>query len=92
LTNESERYKKARFLHAPDSITYVYECNRLSAVSDNGYVSSFLYDASGERTVKLTGDGEGMTVNGRLSGGRTGTDGFTAYVSLSCRLPFETFT
>jgi RHS repeat-associated protein len=50
-------------------------------VSDNGFVSTYLYDASGERTVKLTGDGEGMTVNGRLSGGRTGTDGFTAYVN-----------
>jgi RHS repeat-associated protein len=50
-------------------------------VSDNGYVSTYLYDASGERTVKLSGDGEGMTVNGRLSGGRTGTEGFTAYVN-----------
>ncbi len=57
------------------------EENRLTAVSDNGYVSTYLYDASGERTVKLTGDGEGMTVNGRLSGGRTSTDGFTAYVN-----------
>ena len=57
------------------------EENRLSAVSDNGFVSTYLYDASGERTVKLTGDGEGMTVNGRMSGGRTGTDGFTAYVN-----------
>ena len=57
------------------------EENRLTAVSDNGFVSTYLYDASGERTVKLTGDGEGMTVNGRLSGGRTSTDGFTAYVN-----------
>ncbi|MDD4712327.1 MAG: toxin TcdB middle/N-terminal domain-containing protein [Bacteroidales bacterium] len=57
------------------------EENRLLALSDNGYVSNYWYDASGERTVKTSGDGEGVLVNGMLSGGRTGTTNFTAYVN-----------
>ncbi|HLP04618.1 MAG TPA: toxin TcdB middle/N-terminal domain-containing protein [Paludibacter sp.] len=57
------------------------EENRLLAISDNGYVSNYWYDASGERTVKMSGDGEGVLVNGILSGARTGTTNFTAYIS-----------
>lgn len=57
------------------------EENRLLAVSDNGFVSSYFYDAAGERTVKMSGDGEGVYVNGALSGARTGTTNFTAYIS-----------
>jgi RHS repeat-associated protein len=57
------------------------EENRLQAVSDNGFVSNYWYDASGERTVKESFDNEGVYVNGVLSGARTGTSKFTAYVS-----------
>jgi YD repeat-containing protein len=57
------------------------EENRLLAVSDNGHVSNYWYDASGERTVKMTSAGEGIQVNGKLSGGRTGTSSYTAYVN-----------
>ena len=57
------------------------EENRLLALSDNGFVSNYWYDAAGERTVKTSGDGEGLYVNGLLSGARTGTTNFTAYVS-----------
>ena len=57
------------------------EENRLLSVSDNGYVSNYWYDASGERTVKESGDNEGVSVNGMLSGARTGTTNFTAYIS-----------
>jgi RHS repeat-associated protein len=57
------------------------EENRLLALSDNGFVSNYWYDAAGERTVKTSGDGEGIYVNGVLSGARTGTSNFTAYVS-----------
>jgi len=57
------------------------EENRLLAVSDNGFVSNYFYDAAGERTVKMSGDGEGVYVNGALSGARTGTTNFTAYIS-----------
>ena len=44
------------------------EENRLLALNDNGYVSNYWYDAAGERTVKTSGDGEGVFVNGVLSG------------------------
>ncbi|MCK9311945.1 MAG: hypothetical protein M0P26_06680, partial [Bacteroidales bacterium] len=57
------------------------EENRLLALSDNGYVSNYWYDANGERTVKTSGDGEGVLVNGVLSGSRTGTTNYTAYVN-----------
>jgi len=57
------------------------EENRLLSVSDNGFVSNYWYDAAGERTVKESGDNEGVQVNGVLSGARTGTTNFTAYIS-----------
>jgi len=57
------------------------EENRLLSVSDNGFVSNYWYDASGERTLKMSGEGEGVLVNGILSGGRTGTTNYTAYVN-----------
>jgi len=57
------------------------EENRLLSVSDNGFVSNYWYDAAGERTVKESGDNEGVLVNGVLSGARTGTTNFTAYIS-----------
>jgi len=53
----------------------------LLALSDNGFVSNYWYDAAGERTVKASGDGEGVYVNSLLNGARTGTTNFTAYVS-----------
>ena len=57
------------------------EENRLLAISDNGYVSNYWYDAAGERTVKQSGGSEGVFVNGVLSGARTETGKFTAYIS-----------
>lgn len=57
------------------------EENRLEAISENGYVSNYWYDASGERTVKTYGDGEGVYVQSAFAGGRTGTTDFTLYVS-----------
>jgi len=57
------------------------EENRLLALNDNGYVSNYFYDADGERTVKMSFDGEGVYVNGALSGARTGTANFTAYIN-----------
>jgi RHS repeat-associated protein len=57
------------------------EENRLMAISDNGYVSNYWYDAAGERTVKQSGGSEGVFVNGVLSGARTETGRFTAYIS-----------
>ena len=57
------------------------EENRLLGVSDNGFVSQYWYDAAGERTVKESFDNDGVYVNGALSGARTGTSKFTAYIS-----------
>lgn len=57
------------------------EENRLLAVSDNGYVSNYLYDAAGERTVKMHGGSEGVMVNGKQAVARLGAVDFTAYVS-----------
>ena len=50
--------------------------NSVHSDSDN-----YFYDASGERTVKESGDNEGVNVNGVQSAGRTGTTNFTAYIS-----------
>jgi len=57
------------------------EENRLLAVSDNGYVSNYWYDAAGERAVKESGETEAVAVNGKTSGARTATTRFTAYIS-----------
>ncbi len=57
------------------------EENRLRAICDNGYVSSYFYDAGGERTVKLHGSGEGIHVNGVFSGGYTNNHNYTLYVN-----------
>lgn len=51
------------------------------AASDGGYVSHYLYDADGERTVKTSGDNDAVYVNSEFSGGNTGTTRFTLYVS-----------
>ncbi len=57
------------------------EENHLLATCDNGYLTAYWYDAAGERTVKMSGDGEGVNINGVVSAGRTGTANFTAYVN-----------
>ncbi len=54
--------------------------NHLMAISDNGYVSTYRYDDAGNRTVKLSGHGEAVFVNGSESGSIfTQTNRFTAY-------------
>ncbi len=54
--------------------------NRIMAISDNGYVSTYRYDDAGNRTVKLSGHGEAVFVNGSESGSIfTQTNRFTAY-------------
>ena len=54
--------------------------NRLMAISDNGYVSTYRYDDAGNRTVKLSGYGEAVFVNASDVGNvSTQTNRFTAY-------------
>ena len=57
------------------------EENRLMAADINGYVSSYTYDAGGERVTKLSGGGQGIFVNSVFSGGKTSTSDFTLYVN-----------
>ena len=57
------------------------EENRLLAVNNNGSVSSYFYDAAGERTVKLSSESEMVHVNGRKVGSNAAITKFTAYVS-----------
>jgi len=57
------------------------EENRLGAVSINGYVSSYTYDAGGERITKMSGGGQGIFVNSVFSGGKTSTSDFSLYVN-----------
>jgi hypothetical protein len=49
------------------------EENRLIAANTNGFISSYWYDASGERVIKSSGDNEAMFVNSVFSGARTST-------------------
>jgi hypothetical protein len=55
--------------------------NRLEAIDNNDFVSSYWYDASGEKVIKTSGDNEAMFVNSVFSGARTSTDNFTAYIN-----------
>lgn len=57
------------------------EENRLQAINDNGFVSNYWYDASGERAVKMSAESEGVFVNGVQAAGKTGNAKFTAYIS-----------
>jgi RHS repeat-associated protein len=57
------------------------EENRLGAADINDYVSSYTYDAGGERVTKLSGGGQGFFVNSVFAGGKTSTSDFTLYVN-----------
>ncbi|WP_303813124.1 toxin TcdB middle/N-terminal domain-containing protein, partial [Apibacter mensalis] len=57
------------------------EENRLLALYDNGFVSNYIYDASGERVIKISGESEQVYINSLFSGGRTETTDFTAYIN-----------
>ncbi len=58
------------------------EDNRLLAIADNGFVSHYIYDADGDRTVKITGGSEQIFLNGQASM-KNGIDisKFTLYVN-----------
>ena len=57
------------------------EENRLTALSQNGYVSHYWYDADGERTVKMHGGNMAEFVNSRQDGRVLDTQQTTAYFS-----------
>ena len=53
--------------------------NRLKAISENGYVSLYWYDADGNRTVKEHGGGEAVWVNSKHAGTMTDTVTYSIY-------------
>ena len=55
--------------------------NRVSAVSENGYVSSYVYGADGERVIKLSTEGAGAYVNGLESGQSSVPNTFSLYIN-----------
>lgn len=57
------------------------EENRLSAISENGYISFYTYDAGGERAIKSHGGIQGVFVNGLPAGMINHHSNYTAYVS-----------
>lgn len=57
------------------------EENRLQAINDNGFVSNYWYDASGERAVKMSAENEGVFVNGVQAAEKMSNAKFTAYIS-----------
>ena len=63
------------------SLINMNNLNRLTASDDNGFVTSYWYDAGGERTVKTSGENAAMFVNSEFAGGMTNTAKFSLYVS-----------
>ena len=61
--------------------------NRLRALDENGYVSTYVYDADGERVVKQHGGNRGLYVNSAGRDSLTETTAFTLYVN-----PYVTWT
>ncbi len=57
------------------------ENNRLEAISDNGFISNYWYDAKGDRVVKMHHNSEKVYVDSDDAGARTGTENFIAYVN-----------
>jgi len=57
------------------------EQNRIRAVSINGQVSSYTYDANAERTIKISTQELNVYVNGKLAGDTVTTNSFSLIVN-----------
>lgn len=57
------------------------EEDRLSAISEDGYISFYTYDAGGERAIKSHGGIQGVFVNGLPAGMINHHSNYSAYVS-----------
>ena len=69
------------------------EENRLTLISDNGYMSRYVYDASGERVIKSHGGTEGVYINGAPIGIiNHSTNNYIVYVSPYFVFQNERFT
>jgi len=71
--------------YVPDSTTWQLmlwdEENLLMAVSTNGYVSRYTYDAAGERAIKSSGGMQSVFIDGAPTGFINHHTNYTAYVS-----------
>ena len=68
------------------------EENRLTALSQNGYVSHYWYDADGERTVKMHGGSMAVFVNSVRDGRMLDMQPSTAYFSPYFSIQGNSFT
>ncbi len=57
------------------------EENRIRAIAENGSTHHYMYDASGERVIKATGDGQAIYINGFPMGGSGTVGNYTMYVN-----------
>ena len=57
------------------------EENRIRAIAENGSTHHYMYDASGERVIKATGDGQAIYINGFPMGGSGTVGSYTMYVN-----------
>ncbi|RZK58432.1 MAG: hypothetical protein EOO87_00230, partial [Pedobacter sp.] len=57
------------------------EENRINAISLNGNVSNYVYDAAGERTIKLNVEQHGVFVNGKYAGDTLAPVTFSLYAN-----------
>ncbi len=57
------------------------EENRIRAIAENGSTHHYIYDASGERVIKATGDGQAIYINGFPMGGSGTVGNYTMYVN-----------
>ena len=80
--NTARKHKNGIFENKTSEIKYRWdEENRLLGISENGYVSTYWYDADGERTVKEHGANLGHYVNSAGVDSLTSTEQFTLYVN-----------
>ncbi|MBV7440104.1 hypothetical protein KRX57_01585 [Weeksellaceae bacterium TAE3-ERU29] len=57
------------------------EENRLQGINDNGKISLYTYDHTGERAVKSIGESQTVMINGASSAVINHTDSYTAYIN-----------
>ena len=84
LTHERTARQKADGHYEPVGTERKFlwdEENRLQAISENGYVSNYIYDADGERTVKMHGGGTASYLNASDSTVTTERPKYTLYAS-----------
>ena len=78
----ARKHKNNVFEDKTSEVKYRWdEENRLLGISENGYVSTYWYDADGNRTVKEHGANTGHYVNSAGVDSLTSTGQFTLYVN-----------